>query len=442
MSQGLIEKHFDSRVDNYLKPKGRLVLGLSGGVDSRVLLHLMARYRSLHPEVECIAVHVHHGLSSYADEWVEKCRKWCRDYRIEIVVKRVQLNLANQISTEQEAREKRYQAFRTEVHHGDLLLSAQHSGDQLETFLLALKRGSGPKGLSAMPECAPFADGLLVRPLLNISREVIVEYAHQMQLEWVEDESNLDTQYDRNFLRHRVIPELKSRWPAIENSVLRSSKLCAEQEQLLNELLQDRLNTMTDESDGLDIYTLKQQSLAARNQLLWLWLQKQNCLMPSLKQLTLIWDEVALAKQDANPKINLTSGEVRRYQNRLFFLGKMSDVSQWSASLADGLRIVLPDNLGSIRVIEKCLASPLSLRNPIDGEKIWVHFNAQGLIAHPTERGHSRKLKKLFQEYGVPSWLRTRTPLIMYDNKLAMVAGLFVCKEFYGEDCEIQWDKV
>jgi tRNA(Ile)-lysidine synthase len=437
----LLEKLI-STLENYRKPESRIVLALSGGMDSRVLLALLANIKALDHNLKCIAVHINHGLSPHAQEWAEKCESWCIDYGIEFALENVELVIGGQISIEHEARNKRYEALNKYVSKNDLLITGQHSNDQLETFLLAMKRGSGPKGLSSMPLCSSFGDGFLVRPLLEVTREKIQEYALAHRLEWVEDESNQDTQFDRNFLRQVVIPALIGRWPSIEQSVSRTAKLCADQEQLLEELLQERLQTFTDLDGGLSIADLELQSVLARNQLLRLWLKNQQCVMPSMAQLALIWQEVALARRDANPIINLTSGQVRRFKERLYFIGKISDVSTWSATLSSDERVELPDNLGHIRYICKHGESKSGLRAPLDDERVWIHFSPQGITAHPAGRAHSRKLKKLYQEYGVPSWLRNRTPLVMYGDSLAMVVGLFVCKEFQGDDCEILWDKV
>ncbi|WP_413284959.1 tRNA lysidine(34) synthetase TilS [Vibrio sp. MA40-2] len=431
-----------SSIEKYRQPTSRVILALSGGVDSTVLLDLLAQYQAQNQSVTCFAIHIHHGLSDNADDWVECCQKWCDEYQLPLVTERVELNLSGQVSLEQEARNKRYQALAKHINKNDLLLTGQHCDDQLETFLLALKRGSGPKGLSAMPKITEFSDGWLLRPLLNVYRADIVNYAQQKKLQWIEDESNQDTKFDRNFLRNDIIPKLKKRWPTIAKSVLRSSQLCADQEALISELLIERLTQYTDNDGGLCIAQLQTQSELARNQLLRLWLAKQNCIMPSLVQLQLIWQQAALAKDDANPTINITSGQVRRFRNRLYCVQKSSDVTWWSSALFIDKKIRLPDSLGQICLTRKSSAGTLSLREPKQHEQVRVHFNPTGLVAHPSDRGHSRKLKKLFQEYNVPSWLRTRTPIIMYENEVAMLVNLFVCKDFHGDDCEIQWDKV
>lgn len=434
---------FKSVIQPLVNQAGRkIVLALSGGVDSRVLLHLLALYQKDNPDINCIAVHVHHGLSTNADAWANQCVAWGTHYGIEIKIERITLELGNQINTEQEARNKRYQALEKYVNDGDLLLTGQHATDQIETFLLALKRGSGPKGLSAMPELVPFGQGFMVRPLLSISRENIEQFARDEQLDWVEDESNQDTKYDRNFLRKQIVPKLKERWPEIERSVLRSAKLCADQERLLKDLLQETLKKCLLSDNSLSIDVLSKQSDLARNQLIRMWLEQESLLMPSLKQLTLIWQEVALAREDANPKLLINGGEIRRYQNKLYSMVAFQDVSHWQSELVVNQPLSLPDNLGTLTLNNKVSGDGIGLRAPSDNEQVQVMFNPMGLSAHPSDRNHSRKLKKLFQEYDVPSWLRKRTPIIMYGDQIAMVVGVFVDTSCKGDDCEIVWNKV
>lgn len=419
-----------------------MILAFSGGVDSRVLLHLIAQYRKEFPHTECMAVHVHHGLSSNADIWAEQCRKWCSDYKIDCRIEKVELTLGNQISTEQEARKHRYKALAKWMNDGDLLLTGQHASDQSESFFLALKRGSGPKGLASMAESGKFQQGIILRPLLSVSREQIEQFARQQGLDWIEDESNKDTRYDRNFLRHKVMPVLKSRWPAMEQSVLRSAKLCADQEALLQQLLTEKLAEMTGDNSELCINRLGKQTSLARNQLIRMWLEGQSSLMPSVRQLELIWQEVAMASHDANPKLVIASGEVRRYQQQLYFLPHLNDISEWSNVIQIGQELVLPDNIGTLKMSMVTKPNSHALRLPREDENVRVIFNPEGLSAHPTGRGHSRKLKKLFQEYAIPSWLRNRTPIIMYNDRLAMVVNMFVDKDFSGQDCEFLWNKV
>jgi len=415
----------------------KLVLGFSGGVDSRVMLQLLAEYRQS-KGCDVLAIHVHHGLSDNADKWAEQCKMWCQQLNIECVVERVVLETQGQ-SIEAAAREARYNAIAHHVNSGDLLLVGQHADDQIETFLLALKRGSGPKGLSAMAECMPFAGGKLVRPLLNVTREQIEQYANALQLEWLEDESNQDTRFDRNYIRHCVTPLLTDRWPSIHRAVNRSAQLCAEQESLLAELLSDKLTKVIGTDNSLEIDGLEQESERVRSQLIRLWFERAHLPMPSREHLYAIWQQVAQAAQDANPILKLGDIEVRRFAGRLYHVGVSQDVSGWSSPLVLNQAITLPDQLGGL-VVSSAPSGQISLTED-QLSRLTVTFNPEGLSAHPQRRGHSRKLKKLFQEYQIPSWLRRRMPIIMCDEHVVAVVGLFVDKRFSGGDYQIEWQR-
>lgn len=430
-----------------LKPS-RLIVAFSGGVDSRVLLELAAQYAQTH-DIECRAVHVHHGLSENADYWVERCQAWCDVLSVSLAVERVSLDLNSGESVEKLARDARYKAFEQHVRSGDVLVTGQHIDDQLETFLLALKRGSGPKGLSSMANIMPFGKAFMLRPLLSVTRSDIETSAHNMGLTWVEDESNQDLRYDRNFIRHQVTPTLIERWPSFRESVSRSAQLCAEQELLLDELLESHFQQALrgSKSLSLSIEALSQHSDLLRARLLRMWLNHCNQPMPSQKQLKLIWDEVACAQADANPKLVLNDVEIRRFNNQLYLVQDTQDLSSWQSDISAEGSLVLPDGLGELHLssaMSEGVSSNRDLQSFSLSDKsvtLRVIFNPEGLSAHPVGRGHSRKLKKLFQEYQVPSWLRRRTPILMDGDQVIAVLGLFVDKNYEGQDCEALWSK-
>lgn len=431
-------QHFTQLLTAHYQPQTKVVLAFSGGVDSRLLLALMSRYQRDH-SIPCQTVYVHHGLSSNADDWAEKCKAWAKQAGVSHSTEYVHLDINSGESIELLAREARYQALAKYIESGDLLLTGQHADDQLETFLLALKRGSGPKGLSCMAESAPFSAGTLIRPLLTTRREQIEQIAHSLNLEWVEDESNQDTRYYRNFLRHHVVPELSQRWPSIHQAVQRSASLCAQQETLLDELLNDVFYRALQADLSLDIAELASHSELARARLIRMWLAKQNAQMPTQVQLSLIWKEVALAQQDANPKLKLKQGEVRRFQNKLYWVCDKAEVSGWQVHIQVDCALVLPEGLGQLMLSTTSEQATIAL--PPQPELLSVTFNPEGLTAHPVTRNHSRKLKKLFQEYHVPSWLRRQIPILMYQDQVVAVADLFVDKAFSGQDCELIWRK-
>lgn len=434
---------FTQVLDRYYQSGSKIVLAFSGGVDSRLLLELLSRYQQVNSTgnnpIKCHAVYVHHGLSSNADDWADKCLMWAELVGITCSVEQVSLDINSGNSIELLAREARYQVLSKHIQAGDLLLTGQHADDQVETFLLALKRGSGPKGLSSMAESMPFAGGMLVRPLLAIKREQIEAAAKEEGLDWVEDESNQDTRYDRNFLRHRIVPDLSERWPSIHQAVQRSASLCAQQEALLDELLGAVFERALKSDLSLSIDELATHSDLARARLIRMWLAKLNANMPTQVQLNLIWNEVGLAQQDANPKLQLKQGEVRRFQNRLYWVTETADVTTWQSDIQTDTALVLPERLGELTLNTSSEQATIAL--PPQLELLRVTFNPEGLSAHPTTRNHSRKLKKLFQEYNVPSWLRRQIPILMYQNQVVAVAGLFVDRAFSGQDCELIWRK-
>ncbi|HFJ9773750.1 TPA: tRNA lysidine(34) synthetase TilS, partial [Raoultella ornithinolytica] len=238
-----------------LHPYRQFLVAFSGGLDSTVLLHQLVCWRERDPTLQLRAIHIHHGLSANADSWVTHCQQVCQHWQVPLVVERVTL-ADDGLGVEAHARQARYQAFRTALQPGEALVTAQHLDDQCETFLLALKRGSGPTGLAAMAASSGFAATRLLRPLLNTRRETLHQWALAHQLSWIEDESNQDDTYDRNFLRLRVVPQLNARWPHFSEAVARSASLCGEQEQLLDELLAEDLAKLVADDGSLAIDAL------------------------------------------------------------------------------------------------------------------------------------------------------------------------------------------
>ncbi len=404
-----------------------ILVAFSGGLDSTVLLHQLVQWRALHPDVALRAIHIHHGLSPHADSWVQHCESVCAQWQVSLVVERVHLE-DDGLGIEAQARRARYQAFAQTLLPCEVLMTAQHLDDQCETFLLALKRGSGPAGLSAMGESSPFAGTQLIRPLLAQTREALEAWARQHELCWIEDESNQDDTYDRNFLRLRVTPLLQQRWPHFAQAVARSAALCAEQENLLDELLASDLADCITSRGTLLLTPLMMMSGVRRAALLRRWLAGLNAPMPSRDGLERIWQEVALAREDASPSFRLGEFEVRRYQSQLWWVksvdGQSETIIPW---LEWKTPLTLPAGLGSVQLI-----SAGDLRLPQANEVVSIRFKAPGLL-HIVGRNGGRKLKKIWQEQGIPPWRRDTTPLLFYGETLIAAAGVFVTREGAAE---------
>ncbi|MGK3115745.1 tRNA lysidine(34) synthetase TilS [Candidatus Pantoea formicae] len=420
-----------SHLASLLTPDASYVLAFSGGLDSTVLLHQLVSQ-----QLRVRALHVHHGLSPNADSWATHCMGICHQWHVSCEVLRVQVD-GQAKGIEAAAREARYQALFQQLQPGEHLLTAQHLDDQCETLLLALKRGSGPAGLAAMPELRQVGAHLHLRPLLDVSRQQLEAYAAEHQLSWIEDESNADVRYDRNFLRQQILPLLQTRWPHFSAASARSATLCGEQEQLLDELLAEQLAQLVDERGALSFPVLLTMSEPKRHALLRRWIALQGGAMPSREALKRITDEVMHSREDANPCLSFGPFTLRRYRQQLFWLTPQPSLSQHLLTWHDRRQaLLLPDGLGTLQ----SNAEIACLRQPIEGESINIRFQAQGYY-HLQGRAGGRDMKKLWQEFGVPPWQRERIPLIYYNQTLISAPGIFVTREGAVSD-EQGWQAV
>lgn len=430
-------------VQNVLKPYQKTLLALSGGVDSVVLLHVLTQLRQQRTDFECRAIYIHHGLSQNASEWGDYCRAICQQWQVEFEQVNVMVN-ASESGIEAGARQARYAVFEQHLKQDEVLLTAQHLDDQCETFFLALKRGSGPAGLSAMAVDQPFAHSRQIRPLLTISRQQIEAYANLYHLHWVNDESNQDSRFDRNFLRLNVLPVLQNRWPDFPQAVARSAELCAEQERLLDELLQDELNQLVTEEGALTFEPLIHMSEAKRNALLRRWFRINNSSMPSRQQLWQLWQDVALAKDDAVPHMQLANKSVRRFKQKLYLLNEMADLKDEQLHWQTTAPLQLPDHLGQLFLAESPTQAVCTIRAPKKEEQVTIRFSAQGTVKI-VGREHSRTVKKLWQELTIPVWQRHRIPLVFYNDVLIAALGVFITVEGQPTESDklwsIGWDK-
>jgi len=388
-------------------------IAFSGGLDSTVLLHLLANAEALPP---LSAVHVHHGLQAAADTWPSHCQSICDRLGVPLRVMRVQVQPG--ASLERAARDARYRAFTQVIGAGEVLLTGQHRDDQAETLLFRLLRGAGVRGAAAMPVHRPLAGGHLVRPLLDVSRAELVAYADEHQLKWIEDPSNADMQFSRNYLRHRVIPTLTERWPQAVSSLARTAEHLGEAHALLGELACMDLQAADQPSrfpwlglPSLDLGPLRELSDARQRNLLRHWLAQLTRLPDSDHWAG--WYSLRDAKGDAQPLWRLADGALHRCGERIWWLPRAwSEFSHASVSWLDTQNpLELPGN-GVLTIIGKAPEGPLAVRYRQGGEMLEV-----------PGRGR-RDLKRLLNEHGVPGFVRGRLPLLYQGEQLLGVPNL------------------
>ncbi|MDF9616122.1 tRNA lysidine(34) synthetase TilS [Pseudomonas entomophila] len=403
-------------------------VAFSGGLDSTVLLHLLADYARHHPTPPLRAIHVHHGLQRAADAWPAHCQSVCDALGIELDV--IPVRVAPGASLEQAARNARYDAFAQMLKPGDVLFTGQHRDDQAETLLFRLLRGAGLRGLAAMAQQRPLGQGSLVRPLLGLSRQQLQAYADKHGLVWVDDPSNSDTTFARNFLRGEVFPLLRQRWPQAEANLARSAEHLSEALGLLDELAASDLARACDNAplpwlglDSLSIGALIALSPARQRNALQFWLSQRTRLPDSRHWAG--WSDLRDATADACPVWRLTDGELQRSQGRIWWLsgdwlGAVSGDYPWLDS-AQPLR--LPGN-GSVR-----------LRSGRPGEGLRIRYRQGGEVLQVPGRGR-RDLKRLLNELQVPCFVRPRLPLLYRGEQLLAVANL---PGLTQADCQLHW---
>jgi len=400
----------------------RYWVALSGGLDSTVLLRALAANRgSLTGELR--AVHVNHGLYKDAGLWQGHCERLCADLGVPLVSRSVDVKPGKGESLEAVARERRYQVFRGLMEPGDMLLLAQHADDQLETFLLQALRGAGVRGLAAMPVSAAFAAGLLVRPMLGWTRAELEAWAREQKLTWIEDPSNADTDLDRNYLRHEILPRLKARWPAAATTIGRSAGHAAGAAEMLRELAVEDWSR-SGAGDTLPVAALDPLPEPRARNLVRHWLESRGLPLPPAHKLAELLRQLG-AREDRNPCVDWEGAEVRRYGGRLYAqrpLPPSPDEFRLLPSVAHDLG----EGLGALKLvpaagegIRAALCGPTGLR---------ITFRSGGESCRPSGRAHERPLKKWLQEMRVVPWLRDRLPLIYSDRELLAVAGLFACE--------------
>ena len=406
-------------------------IAFSGGLDSTVLLHLLASLANTENFPPLSAIHVHHGLQAAADAWPNHCQTVCDSLGVPLRVMRVQVQLG--ASLERAAREARYQAFTKVTGAGEVLLTGQHRDDQAETLLFRLLRGAGVRGLAAMPVHRPLADGHLVRPLLEASRAELEAYAREHQLAWIEDPSNADPRFSRNYLRHRVFPALTQRWPQAVASLARTAEHLSEAQGLLDELAIMDL-CAADQPSPFPWLALPSLALAPLRELS--DARQRNALRHWLTPLTRLpdsdhwagWYSLRDAKGDAQPLWRLADGQLHRCGERIWWLPTTwSEFSDAMVSWPDPQNpLELPGN-GQLKFIGSAPEGLLSVR-----------YRQGGEIVEVPGRGR-RDLKRLLNERAVPGFIRGRLPLLYKGEQLLAVPTLAGLWASASGDWQLHW---
>ena len=409
-----------------LEAAPQILVGFSGGLDSTVLLHLLCE---LLPPERITAVHIHHGLSENADNWQQHAKALCHSLGVPLISESVAVNETGS-GLESAARDARYNVFEKHLIEDGLLLLGHHADDQVETVLFRLLRGSGARGLSGIPQTRAVGLGHLIRPLLNRPKSSLQVYAETKQLSWIEDESNQQEQFDRNYLRNSVIPTLAQRWPDYVQGVMRSAELSGQADQLADSVVRADLAGLDPRPEqggwSLDLTQFIQLEPLRQKNLLRYWPEVYGLAALGQTFIDEVMSSLLTAREDSEPKVVRADLQLCRYRQRLYLL-KLSGRPKADLDLClfwsgDEL-LVLPD--GNLLTAERALGEGLRLDSI---ERLQVRFRRGGERCRPMGREHSNSLKKLLQEYALEPWWRERVPLFYIDEQLVAVGNLWVCE--------------
>lgn len=420
----------------------RFWVGLSGGIDSSVLLHLC--HTTCPKHIQLKAIHVNHGLSPNADQWQRHCQSVCKKLGVELITVDVAVNEQGK-GIEDAARQARWKAYE-EVIGGakglvehDLLVLGHHADDQAETLLLNLLRGSGLRGAQGMSHFTQRQIFSVFRPMLNIEKTAIVDFARHHGLNWVDDESNQDLYFRRNFLRQEIFPTLVKQWPAYASTMGRFCQNMQALNSVVDEWLQEDLVKVLD-NDRLNLDVLSQWSLHRQKQILLYWLQQSTHYAPPASQLNEFVRQINSSKEADVGRCELRFSKWALIQSK-----RHLELIQQTQLDVTAFHYVWDDLSKPIAVPEISAQltsdasndisnSPLLIRPPKINEVVTVRSRVGGERAWPSYRGKANSLKKIYQEMGVPSWLRETTPLIFYDQELVCAVGQFVDRRFLSNE--------
>ncbi len=423
-----------SSFNDFFKDQKKTVgvtVGLSGGVDSMVLLNVLFQLKTK-LNLKLNAIHIHHGLSKNADHWCEVCLDECKKLGVDFSQKNINIDNSEGIGIEAAARKARYQM----LHQlsDEFLATAHHQNDQAETLMLQLLRGSGLKGLASMPLFDK--ERRLWRPFLKISRDAIEEYAKNNNVRFVEDESNQNTEFDRNFLRLEIFPRLIKRFPQTIKSLGRSADLVAEGLNLNKAIAnEDAKNYFSEDFIKLNTKIFRTFPRDRVVNLIRWWLEKNQQKMPSQKIMDQIYNQIISAKKDAQINIHISSKmSVRAYKDFLWLVKIKKEKNSFDLIWKGEEVFELP---GSGKLLFKpCLGKGISL-DKVGSSVLRIQNRKGGERFKPKRNQPTRTLKYLLQKINMPPWERELLPVIYSEDMLVAVPNFGVHHEFVVDEDKI-----
>ena len=422
--QGSMESPIDSALSGFferrLRSGERICVGFSGGMDSVVLLHALNRLaKEQDRAIGLSALHVHHGLSERADDWARFCEDFCHRCGVPFEVVRVKVPRDSGEGLEGAARRLRHGVFA--ACRADQLALAHHRDDQAETVLLNLLRGAGVAGAAGMLAERPQSRGpTLVRPLLDVPRLAIERYAAEHGLSWIDDESNADRRFRRNFLRHDILPRLETTFSGAGKSLARAAGHFAEAAGLLDDLARIDREAASAASGRIALAALNGLPQArARNLLRHVW-TAAGFQAPDTRWIDEALKQLATADALSELRVATAEAALHVYRGELYLVRQSgsppAEPLSWSG------QDILPWAGGRVR-FRVAIGHGIGRRH-LDGAEVVLKARQGGERLQPDARRPRRSLRNLLQEAAVPPWERLCLPMLWVNGRLAWVGGI------------------
>jgi tRNA(Ile)-lysidine synthase len=409
-----------------LQAYNKLYIGFSGGLDSTVLLHLLTQSPTLKTKI--IAIHVNHHIQDCADEWQANCQQVCKKLGVTLITESCALTKHQQKrNIEAHAREARFHCFSKHVKPEDLLLLAHHQQDQAETLLLRLLKGAGPKGLAAIKSYTVLQGMNVYRPLLRTAKQLIKNYATKNALNWVEDPSNQQINFQRNYLRNKIFPLLKDQFGDIVTTLNRSADLCHEQNNYVIKKISPIFDKLQITPKQLQLTAFQLLEAFEKKVVIRMWLTQHNLTLPSAAKLSDFIVALSVAAKDKNPRLAQENYVIQRYQDKLYLYQpnptKLKDKIIWlppypSISLPElNLTITLQPASREQANLYLPTCVPITINHRLGGEVICY-------------RNQTKPVKKLLQEMQIPPWQREQLLLLSDDTQLISIEDKLISDNF------------
>ncbi|MFY9179105.1 MAG: tRNA lysidine(34) synthetase TilS [Venatoribacter sp.] len=431
----MIDKYLRDALAPLAKTQGQVILGYSGGLDSSVLLQAVAELTWLKPRIK--ALHIHHGLSAQADYWLEHSQQQAQALGIAFYFEKVQLQDKSD-GIEQAARMSRYQAYQKHSQAGDYIILAHHADDQIETFFMRATRGAGGTGLTGIPESRVLPNGAkILRPLLPFTRAELEAYAKAKQLSWIEDESNADSSFERNWWRNQLLPVIWNKFPQRKRTLLRTISQLKQDQKLIQELLEPRFRELCTPWNwpncapiACDLATLTIATETQQPYLLRMWLKKLGLINSSQQWLAQLNKDLIQAAVDAMPVMYIGDWSVSRHKEYLYLF------------LAQNLP---KDDIINIQYVVQMpwagawvKVAPAQTGLATGKYQVVPAQNVFGENLKMLKRPN-KSIKTLLHEADVPAQLRANWPVIMDNHKVCAIVGISVAEDYLAKQGEPAW---